>query len=51
MKVLPDDPFMLMANSVQEIKLKATTKSTGNMKMFVNVVGILSNLLFNTKHR
>ena len=32
---------MLMAHSVQEIRLVVTTKSTGNKQIFVNVVGIL----------
>ena len=33
---------MLMAHSVQELRLVATTKSTGNKQIYVNVVGILS---------
>ena len=32
---------MLMANSVQEIRLTTNMKTTGNVQMFVNVVGIL----------
>eukprot|EP00112_Aurelia_sp_Birch-Aquarium-sp1_P012360 Seg26.6 transcript_id=Seg26.6/GoldUCD/mRNA.D3Y31 product=Nephrocystin-4 protein_id=Seg26.6/GoldUCD/D3Y31 len=38
LQVTPADPFMLMANAVQEIRLTATPKMTGNKQLFVNVV-------------
>lgn len=38
LQISPEDPFMLMANSVQELRLVATMKNVGNKQIFVNVV-------------
>lgn len=38
LQMSPDEQFMLMANSVQEIRLTTNMKATGNVQMFVNVV-------------
>lgn len=40
-KVEPCDPFMLMANSVQEVNFLLNPSTSGSKQIYVNVVGIL----------
>jgi hypothetical protein len=49
MQVEPSDPFMLMANSVQEVSFVFNPSSPGSKQIFVNVVGILEKKLQNRK--